>query len=69
MLSTQEHQALLSLISSDRLTIRGNEALTVAVLQQKLASIIKANVAQNEQKAPAQAATAEAQSAGAKDAP
>lgn len=42
MLTTEDFQALLNLIASDRLAIRGNEAIPLAKLQQKLALTIDA---------------------------
>lgn len=41
-LTIEDFQSLLNLISSDRVTLRGNEALAVAKLQQKLAAAIQA---------------------------
>lgn len=42
MLTIEDFQALLNLIASDRLVIRGNEAISLAKLQQKLALTIDA---------------------------
>lgn len=42
MLTIEDFQALLNLIASDRLTLRGNEAIPLAKLQQKLAMTIDA---------------------------
>lgn len=39
-LSQEDIKNLITLISSDRLTLRGNEAVPVAVLQQKLQSML-----------------------------
>lgn len=42
MLTIEDFQALLNIIASDRLTLRGNEAMAMAKLQQKLALTIDA---------------------------
>jgi hypothetical protein len=42
MLTTADFQTLLNLIASDRVTLRGNEAIPVAALQRKLALTIDA---------------------------
>lgn len=42
MLTIEDFQNILALLSSDRLTLRGNEAIPLAKLQQKLALTIDA---------------------------
>ena len=42
MLTTADFQTLLNLLNSDRVSLRGNEALAIASLQRKLALTIDA---------------------------
>jgi hypothetical protein len=42
MLTPQDLNSILQLLSSDRLTVRGNEVLAIASLQQRLVGAIQA---------------------------